>query len=234
MNESPFTSREVRWFFEGPLSDYAPLTEWFFHSGQPGHARSPSTPEWQPRRNDEPDVYLLLPGHEDMGIKWREGQLQVKGLLDDLGPRRFASHHAGIVQRWVKWSYGDLPDRYAKLLSTAGVDTVAVHKTRALRMLDLAPEEPAEVGPETVLERGMAVELTRIVVGGKEYCSVGFEAFPDDGLSDRRFDAAAGRFLEHLSGVRLDAGRSLSYAAWLNRVCPGGVKSNTPRENLPS
>jgi hypothetical protein len=40
-----------------------------------------------------------------MGIKWREGMLQIKGRVEDLGTRHMGTRHRGRVQRWIKWTY---------------------------------------------------------------------------------------------------------------------------------
>ena len=216
--QQPFTSREVRWFFEGPLSLNSALRDWFFDCAPFGRGDGVTAPAWRPRRNDEPDIYLLLPGRENMGIKWREGLLQVKGLVAGVGERAFCERHAGSVERWIKWSYDSLPAEYAALFTATGVTTASVGKTRALRLVDLAPPSPVEVDPETIVKVGMGVELTQIVVEDREHCSLGFEAFPDERLTEAMFATAVEVFLESLVEIRLDAERSMSYAAWLNRL----------------
>ena len=218
----PFASRELRWFFEGPLSGQPALEDWFFGCAPFDKAGDVGVPVWQPRRDDAPDVYLLLPGQADMGIKWREGLLQIKGLVASLGRRDYCGRHAGSVERWIKWSYADLPDGYADLFDSPAVTTVAVHKSRAVRLAELRADAHLEVSPDSVLDRGIAVELTRIVVDGQAYCSLGFEAFPDDRLTDAVFDTAVTGFLGSLDAFQLDAARSMSYADWLNRLQRGG------------
>jgi hypothetical protein len=214
----PFASREVRWFFDGPLSAHGALEDWFFGCAPFERAGGVGAPAWQPRRDDAPDVYLLLPGQADMGIKWREGLLQVKGLVASLGRRDYCGRHAGSVERWIKWSYANLPDGYADLFDSPAVTTVAVHKSRAVRLVELRADARFEVDPGSVLDCGIAVELTRIVVAGQACCSLGFEAFPDDWLTDAVFDTAVAGFLGSLDALRLDAARSMSYAAWLDRL----------------
>ena len=214
----PFASREIRWFFEGPLSDFLALEDWFCRCAPFQKADDAGTPKWQPRRADEPDVYLLLPGQEDMGIKWREGLLQIKGLVESLGQREFLARHVGTVERWIKWSYRELPEGYADLFASPAVEIVAVHKVRALRLLDLAPDRPIEVSPDTWLDVGMTVELTRIVVGDRDYCSLGFEAFPDPVIAPAIFDDTVAAFLYELAEPLLGGAQSMSYPAWLHNL----------------
>lgn len=214
----PVASREVRWFFDGPLSHHPALEDWFRHCLPFPRSGGLASPEWRPRADDAPDVYLLLPGHEDMGIKWREGLLQVKGLIADLGVSDFCGRHKGIVERWIKWSYGDLPPGYRSLFGEPAVATALVHKTRAVRRIDLGSREPFEVGPDSQPDIGLAVELAKILVDGREYCSLAFEADPDEKFRGTIFHDSVSAFLDGLADFRLEQHRSMSYAAWLNRL----------------
>ena len=135
----PYTSLEVRWFFPGSLRKQPELINWFERESPLPSAKDLASPTWRSRQNDEPDRYLLLPGKDDMGIKWREGSFQVKGLVSRLGVQRFAGRHTGLVEHWIKWSYAGLPEAYAELFDGQHPDlrTVAVHKIRALRRIRL-------------------------------------------------------------------------------------------------
>lgn len=170
------------------------------------------------RAGGAPDIYLLLPGCGDMGIKWREGTLQIKGRVEDLGPRRMGTRHRGRVQRWIKWTFEEVPAAYRSLFSSGarhGLATAAVSKTRALRMISLDAGEPVEVMPGDVLQRGVGYEMTDLELDGKRCCSIAFEAFPDDAVTAAGFDAVLTGFLEELP-VPLDAGASMSYPEWLS------------------
>ncbi len=215
----PFASVETRWFFAGPAQRHPELRHWFETCRPFTGSADPGKPEWKGRAGGEPDVYLLMPGCDDMGIKWREGTLQVKGRVADLGARRFGSRHLGRVQRWVKWTYAEVPAAYRALFNGTGdteIETASVHKTRALRMISLDSGAPAEVMPGTVLDRGVGVEMTDLELRGERYCSVAFEAFPDDGAAVAGFDTVVTGFLEAL-GQSLPVDASLSYPEWLAR-----------------
>lgn len=215
----PFESIETRWFFEGDSSSHPELRNWFESCAPFRRAADVRAPEWTGRACGEPDVYLRMPGCTDMGIKWREGTLQIKGRVADLGARSFGARHAGKVQRWIKWTYPDVPAAYRALFDTDGdhgLETAAVHKTRALRMISLDSAEPEEVVRDSALERGVGCEMTDIEFHGERYCSVAFEAFPGDAASAAGFDAAVTGFLGEL-GIPLSAGISLSYPDWLSR-----------------
>ena len=152
-----------------------------------------------------------------MGVKWREGTLQIKGQVEDLGVRRFDARHQGRVQRWIKWTYPEVPGAYRALFLNVerhGLATASVHKTRALRMISLDPAGPREVAPGNALERGVGFEMTELERGGVRYCSIAFEAFPDDTVTADGFDAVVAGFLrEFADSLALEV--SLSYPGWL-------------------
>lgn len=215
----PLASHEVRWFFEGSVNQQLPLKHWFETVTPVPRQDGLPRPEWKGRQGDQPDLYLLIPGSTDLGIKWREGELQIKGRVASLGPQVFAGRHQGAVERWIKWSYPDLPEPWRRLFVTAGENgliSVAVRKLRALRKLGLDWFTGAahEVAPDALVDRGVAIELTDLECNGKAYCSLAFEAFPDDSGMHLAFTEAVGRFLDGWE-TDLPLTRSLSYPAWL-------------------
>ena len=213
----PFTSIETRWFFEGAAARHPDLRRWFETSAPFPRPPGIGPPEWRGRAGGEPDVYLLLPGCADMGVKWREGTLQVKGRAEDLGARRFGERHEGRVQRWIKWTCAEVPDSYRALFADGGrlgLATAAVHKTRALRMISLEPGSPREVEPGTVVDRGVGFEMTELELNRKNYCSIAFEAFPDDATTAAGFDAVVRAFAGEFAGT-LVVDASMAYPDWL-------------------
>lgn len=175
--------------------------------------------DWQGRRDGEPDVYLLVPDGNDMGIKWREGLLQFKGRVAAGDVTDFAGH-AGRIERWVKWSYPGLPRPWSALFSAAynetGRRTIAVHKERRLRLVRVDDDGGAlEIETGEIVARGVVVELTDIRLADRDCCSVAFEAFPDDAVTARAFDAIVAAFLGELAAPQLTLADCASYPAWL-------------------
>ena len=177
-----------------------------------------SQPAFSPRLDDEPDVYLLIPGQDSMGIKWREGLLQFKGRHGAAAEQQFGDHHVGRVDHWTKWSYGDLPAVYKNWLTGGGTPPrAAVHKVRAVRLIELAESGDREVPPNQRVGHGLACELTELTLEGEAWCSLGFEAFPDDALVNKCFHPTVARVLATLAEPVLTIEQSLSYPAWLSR-----------------
>jgi hypothetical protein len=219
----PLVSHEVRWFFEGNTGRHESLKRWFETTTPVPQSPDVGPPEWKGRLDGQPDVYLLVPASDDMGIKWREGELQVKGRVSSLGTQLFCGRHQGVVERWIKWSYANAPAAYRRLFVAGqemGLVTASVRKTRALRTVRLDPYtgQAQEVNVQTVLDRGLGFELTDLEVAGKAYCSLAFEAFPDDSAMGAAFGAVVEAFLDGLRAFDLAAVQSQSYPAFLAGV----------------
>ena len=213
----PFASIETRWFFEGGADGYPQLRQWFETCTPFARRADVGPPQWRGRADGQPDVYLLMQSCTDMGVKWREGSLQIKGRVADLGTRHFSALHEGRVQRWIKWTYTEVPAAYRLLFDAdggRGLETASVHKTRGLRLFGLESGAPEEVAPGTVLERGVGFEMADIELNGKRHCSIAFEAFPDDSTTAAGFDAVVGACLGELAAT-LPIDASMSYPDWL-------------------
>lgn len=227
LDRVPLASHEVRWFFDGRSTDHPALRDWFESTDPFRRASAIGKPAWKGRAGDQPDIYLVVPGSNDIGIKWREGELQIKGRVSDLGTQLFGDRHSGSVELWMKWSYPDLPDSYKRIFDGSASDgllMVPVTKIRALRKvrLDTMTSRPDEVGAKEFIDRGIGIEMTDVEVGGKPYCSLALEAFPNDPAMPAAFNAAATLFFATLTDLDLSRARSESYPRWLNRVTSGG------------
>ncbi len=91
----PLITCEMRWLLDGALPQDA---ERWFQRG-----REPAVPV---KREDR---YLLLPGVADMGIKEREGRLEIKGRLAVLKTHAITPEIEGRAERWCKWSHAAAP-----------------------------------------------------------------------------------------------------------------------------
>jgi hypothetical protein len=215
-------SHEVRWFFTGSVDAYPNFKSWV-EEFCPFEREDPvASPQWRGRLGDKPDVYFMIPDQIDMGIKWREGKLEIKGLQSSLGTQLFQGGHTGKVERWMKWSYAGqviantfLP--WINSVAQPGPRKVGIFKRRCLRKVRMDPHsgESREVSTTRLVDRGANLEVTDLTVGSGCYCSIGFEAFPDDSEMHAAFSRLVNRFLEGLQGVKLTTANSMSYPEWL-------------------
>lgn len=94
------SSLEVRWFWADGLDTHSGL-KLAFEGFSPIQKRSDvQGVRWSKPRED---AYLLVPSAEDLGIKWREGELQTKGRRAILGSMVFGDRVRGVVEQWTKW-----------------------------------------------------------------------------------------------------------------------------------
>ncbi|MGO4882341.1 MAG: hypothetical protein ACLP59_16145 [Bryobacteraceae bacterium] len=219
------SSHEVRWFFRGTVDQHKGLRKWAEFNNPIERDSGIAAPEWKGRLNGKPDVYLIVPEHVDMGIKSREGQLQIKGLQCALGTQVFTGGRQGCVERWIKWSYeGEAIDQaFAGWFSEGGVTgprRIEVFKTRCLRKARLDPQsgKAKEVNPDEHIERGCALEVSDLRVGTDSFSSLAFEAFPDDSAMHSDFNHFVNVFLNDLPDIPMSATNSMGYPAWLMRL----------------
>lgn len=192
-------SVETRWFFESP-----PLScEALF--GQPVAAVE---------RTD----WYAFPCHKHNGLKFREGRLETKLLLDDFGRRNWGGA-SGEVGSWSKWA--------AEYSGAAPADTVlestgwiAVHKQRSWQALNVAENFTWQATP---IASGCEVEWSVVTAGAQSWWTIGFEAVGVPGELLGNLDNA----VRHVLGsVAADspfiAANSMAYPTWLWKIKTDG------------
>jgi len=195
-----FTTVEMRWFLPGPLP--LAVLDWFGSLG-PGLAAPP------PRT----DRYLLLPGRDDLGIKLREGQLEIKGRTAELGRHRVGARAVGEAEAWCKWSLA--PEEVPEALRILDADPdlgLPIHKDRSLRRL-VAGESGVRSAPLDLLE-GCQVEVTALETPFGVWWTLGLEALvgPEPDLTPL---LAIGAHLFRDFPDALGEGDARSYPGWL-------------------
>lgn len=211
-----FHSAEIRWFF----------------AGRPGEDEA----RWIDRDAgalEEPvrtDAYLVFPGCTTVGVKVRQGNLEVKALTRTPEPVEYASGASGYRGAWVKWSAASA---HIDELVGAGERRAFVEKRRTVRLM----LQGTSASPETA--RGCRLELTNLRVlirpagtgpplghdwaDAEHWWTFGLEAFgpPGDDLLGI-LDANAAQLTRGEGMSRLKAEASFSYPGWLDRLCGSG------------
>jgi hypothetical protein len=199
-------TEEIRWFFAGAIPQ--PVTAWF-------RAYVGDAPAQLPRT----DFYLRLAEGDSLGIKLRQGRIEVKqreeaDTLIQLGERA-----AGRMESWRKWSFG-LAETEVGVAETG--QWAGVWKAR--RWCLFVVEENGRITPAppaAILEQGCACELTdvRLADSSEWWWSLGFEAFGGTAVERReRLLHVAGKFLGLGDAPLLAAEQSYSYPKWLQIV----------------
>lgn len=198
-----FPTAEVRWFFEGTPS--LAVVEWF--------AQGEPKPITQPGRVD---CYLRLTDGDGLGIKLRQGRLEVKQRHRQYGLVHLHQQVTGRVEGWRKWSL-ELAGHGRDLVSilVPAPSWIGVKKERRLRRYRVASQEMVAVPSEADTGEGCGLELTRIIIEGSQWWSLGFEAFGNPaGFYDTLLRVATQVFAAG-EPPTLHAGDSYGYPRWL-------------------
>lgn len=228
MTDDFYHSAELRWFL--PEQDpWDPLLQWFRLQD-----RLPLREEglYDPKTAAEPfvklerkrtDEYLLLPDCDTVGVKQRQGKLEVKALV--AGPRPFSlGGVVGRVDQWVKWSFD--PSEAIAIQFEIELDQSGpwrrVVKKRYTQKISLDSVRPIAVPPDQYPEAGYNIELTVIDVQAalRTWLTFGFEAFGPSGRVMSLLDEAVAHFFAVYGPppIALNGSDSLSYPAWLVKL----------------
>lgn len=203
-------SVEVRWF--GMRRTPIELEEWFGSSGGRPAETSCRT-----------DRYLWLCDTDALGIKLREGRLEIKQRTIDSGVLAFPGGARGRVEAWRKWccsAAGESDVAWPGDDESGWIDVVKERRLRSFKQLSdgsLAGCRADEYPPA-----GGHLELTRLDVAEarpRHWWTLGAEAF---GSSDDLF-ALLRRLIGHDAPRTLPAALagtvSCGYPAWLRQAC---------------
>jgi hypothetical protein len=225
MRDDFYRSAEIRWFLSGQ-SQTDQLLAWFKLPGQDPVVETKYyvlQPEAAPFVKQEPerhDEYLLMPDCATVGVKQRQGRLEIKALV--AGPHPFARGEVvGNVDQWVKWSFGP-SNQIAKQLEGEFAQSGpwrTVDKNRYLQKYSFDSGSLVAVSPDSRPDTGCNIELTVIDVKAnvQSWLTFGFEAFGPSGRVVALLDQAVEDFFaaHGQPPLPLDGRDSLSYPAWL-------------------
>jgi hypothetical protein len=193
---------EVRWFFRGPIPEE--VSAWF--------AAERPRPEPQPPRVDH---YLIVRDTDGLGIKLREGRLEIKQRYGQGATMAFAGNASGTVELWRKWgfsltSYGLDGESFETL------DTwVAVQKARQLRNYAVRGGALEAVPAFTTPGRSCSVELTEVLARDHTWWTLGFEAVGNGRHLKETLHAVARSFLAQERSPTLRTADAYGYPRWL-------------------
>lgn len=206
-----FPTVEVRWFFRGDVP--TEVEEWFCSHG-------PDAEEQPPRV----DHYLQIVEGDSLGIKLREGRVEVKQRYGQQTIRRFGNQTEGCVEQWCKWSF--------ELAQTSDLDAtlkgnsskwIGIKKNRKLHTFCGLDHQPArDLSSCGSLDQGCSWEIAKVKVDGSEeaWWSVGFEAFGKENKLWETLLIVAERILSLDKAPTFEIKHSYGYPSWLKQVGP--------------
>ncbi len=198
---------EVRWFRRGSVPQA--VHHWFSTLGR--------HPELQPPRLD---YYLRILDGDALGIKIREGKVEVKQRHFRRHGTPFGGITIGWIETWHKWSFSlaSSGEHLLEAINQHPTQWIGVRKERSALYFRVTAEGRVTDVPATAsLLQGCGVELSKIVGEGWEspWWSLGFEAF---GLSqglDQILKVVAEALFSQEGAPQLKLVDSYGYPRWL-------------------
>ncbi|TVR95374.1 MAG: hypothetical protein EA406_13995 [Rhodospirillales bacterium] len=212
----------MRWFFPEALGDRASLLQrWLALLRADGTGTFVQGPgDWRE------DHYLVLPGTSAVGIKCREGRLEIKGRLTRDGVVAFGTAGTGCIEGYAKWSVpgAALAESLAQRITFAGSGMIPVRKRRWLWTSRLAVADGSE-------SRQLQVEVTRLQSGSEvvdRWWTLGIEASPLQRWPLDGFTSIVTMFLATAPIPELRPEMSMGYAGWLAGQGDTGYSKHAP------
>ncbi len=179
---------ELRWFYRGTIP--TEIERWFNQDSLGGQMESPENRE---------DWYLYLPNCDCLGIKLRQGKLEIKWRQAELKALRFGDLVEGKAEKWAKWICEDPTSKCFIPAEVAGKESwLSVKKKRSQRVY-----------------QDCAVELTQLDINGKDSWSLAFEATGEDDKLMDNLQAVASQVFQSYRGSELRSQDSYAYPQWL-------------------
>ena len=203
------TTAEIRWFQPGELP--MAVLHWF-QQDRLGRQLEPAAAR--------EDVYLCLDRtNTQLGIKLRQGRLEIKWRQAELGFWQFGNQVEGKAEIWGKWLCEDPNSKYFQPAAVVAKNSwVSVHKVRSQRLYQVVPGASAIAVPSTTqLAQGCSLEITQLNIRENAWWSLAFEAVGDEHLlKDHLQSVASWVFGTSSNDLKLLAQDSYAYPSWLS------------------
>ncbi|GMQ79567.1 MAG: hypothetical protein BMS9Abin02_2169 [Anaerolineae bacterium] len=200
---------EVRWFFPGEIPPA--VTTWFI-SAAPSSISEPI----------RTDYYLNLLNQEAMGIKVREGWLEVKQRPSSIGRFQFQEKVIGQLESWRKWgiNLGALSGVPANEIEKMWIPVVKERQIYSYKLSGgIWQGRGGKLGIE---DQGCEIELSKINAFNRTWWSFAFEASGTSNQNKRLLIEASKRFLALSDPPSMPLTHSYGYPTWIGHIsCKG-------------
>ena len=197
-----YQSKEIRWFERVPDKN---ILEWFA-------SQNLSFNKCKPRI----DFYLPIQGNNAIGVKLREGNVEIKTRVTQPEHLMLTETVSGFSEIWNKWSFGaDKSDPLAnEIINEKKYEWLEVYKERiGIKMVPGSDGEPEIRSISENLSSGCQMEYTRLLIKEKTWYSFALEWF-----GEPAFDPGEEFFLRMLGETILHSENSMGYPELLHRI----------------
>lgn len=200
------TTAEIRWFKKGKIPQV--LLDWIQSNEGIYEDQSPRT-----------DVYLIIDSVPTIGIKVREGRMEIKKKLSTVESFSIEAI-SGYPETWIKWSSktaDDVKEDYPLLQDKD--QWIQIQKKRTLRKFEVSASGQLLPFPETFYpEVGIAIEVSDLEVNDQSWWTFALECFgPQDRvLADLK--TVIPTLLTNFPPIELTKDLSMAYPEWIGRL----------------
>jgi hypothetical protein len=200
------TTYELRWFSPGTIPQDIEL--WFEQNCLLEPLQPPEERE---------DIYLYLPNSDFLGIKLRQGRLEVKWRTAELGVVGFGEFVEGKAEKWGKWLCCDeTKESFQPNLVLNNPCWVSVQKVRYSQIYQVLGESPQPVSSPEGVDNGCSIELTHLIIQETSWWSLALEAFGEDVRLMNNLQLTASYLFKNYQVFKLLAQNSYAYPRWLS------------------
>ncbi|MCH4823321.1 hypothetical protein ML462_09045 [Gramella lutea] len=196
-----FKSREIRWFYSTELKA---VEKWFMDNGHTFENAIPRT-----------DYYLPLKNQDDIGIKLREGNVEIKQRISRSKTENITRMSEGNFENYIKWSFSsaEKDGLFQEIIEGEKYNWLGVRKERiGYKLKENQNGSIIRVKLDDYPEFGCQVEYTRIKIMNEIWYTLCLEWF---GEKEIEFDLSV---LDNMLGdFKLQAANSMGYAEFLKK-----------------
>lgn len=192
---------EIRWFRPGEVP--ASVADWFDRLTGNDQARRARV-----------DLYVRASCCPDLGIKLRDGRLEMKQRIAT-GAIAGIGRSAGVIERWRKVAFDAAPGLAATEHPLGGLRFRHVAKDRWIGWLEPGERAPRTIPVDASHETACQVELATVRLDGTPWWTVGFEWACGDSDRSEALARLAGTVMDAAAAPRLEGRFCAGYPAWL-------------------
>ncbi|MGA8855351.1 MAG: hypothetical protein WB492_14350 [Christiangramia sp.] len=196
-----FKSKEIRWFSN---TEDQGISKWFEENGYIFENSEPRT-----------DYYLPLKDQEDLGIKLREGNIEIKQRMSRSEKEKLVKRVKGYFEHYIKWSFTSTEEDILiqEINEEEKYKWLAVRKERiGYKLKENQNGSIIRIKMDEYPDYGCQVEYTRLKIKDELWYTLALEWFGDKEL---QFDLSI--LNQMLDQNQLKAKNSMGYAEFLNR-----------------
>ena len=194
-----FSTKEIRWFFHTEVQS---ISNWFEENGYTFENTEART-----------DYYLTVIEKEDIGIKLRENNIEVKHRTKRSEKEKLTNQAEGYFEKYVKWSFSSAEDDSLthEITKEEKYDWLPVRKERlGFKLKKDVHGNIIRVGLDEYPSFGCQIEYTRLKIKDEVKFTFALEWFGEEELN---FDLSL--LSEILGKHELQTEDSMGYAEFL-------------------